>query len=76
MCSCLNGGDLPGEESASSGKIGDAFEMHPIGSGSRDTAAEGGASSALAGFTLDTYAHVTTAAQKKAAETMGEVLAR
>ena len=29
-----------------------------------------------AGFTLDTYAHVTTAAQKKAAETMGEVLAR
>ena len=28
-----------------------------------------------AGFTLDTYAHVTTAAQKKAAETMGEVLA-
>ena len=28
------------------------------------------------GFTLDTYAHVTTAAQKKAAETMGEVLAR
>ena len=29
-----------------------------------------------AGFTLDTYAHVTTAAQKEAAETMGEVLAR
>ena len=29
-----------------------------------------------AGFTLDTYAHITTAAQKKAAETMGEVLAR
>ena len=29
-----------------------------------------------AGFTLDTYAHVTTAAQKKAAETMGAVLAR
>ena len=28
-----------------------------------------------AGFTLDTYGHVTTAAQKKAAETMGEVLA-
>ena len=28
-----------------------------------------------AGFTLDTCAHVTTAAQKKAAETMGEVLA-
>ena len=28
-----------------------------------------------AGFTLDTYAHVTTAAQKKAAETMGEMLA-
>ena len=28
-----------------------------------------------AGFTLDTYAHVTTAAQKTAAETMGEVLA-
>ena len=28
-----------------------------------------------AGFTLDTYAHVTTAAQKKAAETMGVVLA-
>ena len=28
-----------------------------------------------AGFTLDTYAHVTTAAQKEAAETMGEVLA-
>ena len=28
-----------------------------------------------AGFTLDTYAHITTAAQKKAAETMGEVLA-
>ena len=28
-----------------------------------------------AGFTLDTYAHVTTAAQKKAAKTMGEVLA-
>lgn len=28
-----------------------------------------------AGFTLDTYAHVTTAAQKKAAETMGAVLA-
>ena len=27
------------------------------------------------GFTLDTYAHVTTAAQKKAAETMGAVLA-
>ena len=27
-----------------------------------------------AGFTPDTYAHVTTAAQKKAAETMGEVL--
>ena len=29
-----------------------------------------------AGFTLGTYVHVTTAAQKKAVETMGEVLAR
>lgn len=28
-----------------------------------------------AGFTLDTYAHVTTAAQKEAAQTMGRVLA-
>lgn len=28
-----------------------------------------------ASFTLDTYAHVTTAAQKKAAQTMGNVLA-
>ena len=28
-----------------------------------------------AGFTLDTYAHVTTAAQRQAAETMGDVLA-
>lgn len=28
-----------------------------------------------AGFTLDTYAHVTTAAQKEAANTMGNVLA-
>ena len=27
-----------------------------------------------AGFTLDTYAHVTTAAQKEAADTMGNVL--
>ena len=27
-----------------------------------------------AGFTLDTYAHVTTAAQKEAADTMGQVL--
>ena len=27
-----------------------------------------------AGFTLDTYAHVTTAAQKEAANTMGGVL--
>ena len=27
-----------------------------------------------AGFTLDTYAHVTTAAQKEAADTMGDVL--
>ena len=27
-----------------------------------------------AGFTLDTYAHVTTSAQKEAAETMGQVL--
>ena len=27
-----------------------------------------------AGFTLDTYAHVTTAAQKEAAETMGNIL--
>ena len=27
-----------------------------------------------AGFTLDTYAHVTTAAQKEAAKTMGSVL--
>ncbi len=26
------------------------------------------------GFTLDTYAHVTTAAQKEATETMGNVL--
>ena len=26
------------------------------------------------GFTLDTYAHVTTAAQKEAADTMGNVL--
>ena len=29
-----------------------------------------------AGFTLDTYAHVTTAAQRRAADTMGDVLAR
>ena len=29
-----------------------------------------------AGFTLDTYAHVTTAAQKEAADTMGNVLNR
>lgn len=29
-----------------------------------------------AGFTLDTYAHVTTAAQKEAANTMGNVLAK
>ena len=29
-----------------------------------------------AGFTLDTYAHVTTAAQKEAARAMGKVLAR
>lgn len=29
-----------------------------------------------AGFTLDTYAHVTTAAQKEAANTMGSVLAK
>ena len=29
-----------------------------------------------AGFTLDTYAHVTTAAQKEAANTMGNVLSR
>lgn len=29
-----------------------------------------------AGFTLDTYAHVTTAAQKEAAETMGNILAQ
>ena len=28
-----------------------------------------------AGFTLDTYAHVTTSAQKEAAKTMGNVLA-
>lgn len=28
-----------------------------------------------AGFTLDTYAHVTTAAQKEAAQTMGNILA-
>ncbi len=28
-----------------------------------------------AGFTLDTYAHVTTAAQKEAAQTMGDILA-
>ena len=27
-----------------------------------------------AGFTLDTYAHVTTAAQKEAAKTMGSLL--
>ena len=27
------------------------------------------------GFTLDTYAHVTTSAQKEAAKTMGNVLA-
>ena len=27
-----------------------------------------------AGFTLDTYAHVTTAAQREAAKTMGTVL--
>jgi len=27
-----------------------------------------------AGFTLDTYAHVTTSAQKEAAQTMGKVL--
>ena len=27
-----------------------------------------------AGFTLDTYAHVTTSAQKEAAQTMGNVL--
>ena len=27
-----------------------------------------------AGFTLDTYAHVTTAAQREAANTMGNVL--
>ena len=27
-----------------------------------------------AGFTLDTYAHVTTAAQKQAAQTMGNLL--
>ena len=27
-----------------------------------------------AGFTLDTYAHVTTSAQKEAAETMGNIL--
>ncbi len=26
------------------------------------------------GFTLDTYAHVTTSAQREAAETMGQVL--
>ena len=29
-----------------------------------------------AGFTLDTYAHVTTAAQLKAAQTMGNILSR
>ena len=28
-----------------------------------------------AGFTLDTYAHVTTSAQKEAAQTMGNILA-
>ena len=28
-----------------------------------------------AGFTLDTYPHVTTAAQRQAADTMGDVLA-
>lgn len=27
-----------------------------------------------AGFTLDTYAHVTTAAQKEAAQTIGNIL--
>jgi len=27
-----------------------------------------------AGFTLDTYAHVTTAAQRQAANTMGQIL--
>ena len=27
-----------------------------------------------AGFTLDTYAHVTTVAQKQAAQTMGNLL--
>ena len=27
-----------------------------------------------AGFTLDTYAHVTTAAQREAAKTMGNIL--
>ena len=29
-----------------------------------------------AGFTLDTYAHVTTDAQFKAAQTMGNILSR
>ena len=29
-----------------------------------------------AGFTLDTYAHVTTNAQFKAAQTMGSILSR
>lgn len=28
-----------------------------------------------AGFTLDTYAHITSAAQRQAAQTMGSVLA-
>ena len=50
MCSCLSGGDPPGGGSASSGKIGGAFEIRPAGSSSRDTAAEGGASFVLAGF--------------------------
>ena len=29
-----------------------------------------------AGFTLDTYAHITTDAQLKAAQTMGSILSR
>ena len=51
------------------------FATHALASGVDAKTLSGILGHTKASFTLDTYAHVTTAAQKEAAKAMGKVLA-
>ena len=67
---------IPPAHAVADHRVGLLLDVRPGALAASVAARVARALSARAGFTLDTYAHVTTDAQLKAAQTMGNILSR